>query len=256
MRDIYAESSAYGVDVQDHNRPGQVNRYITIDGVHVKNCEVAVRTANSDFGHRGLTIRNVSGEGWRVGEQQPGELNRAASTPKTLAGRTRTATGRGSPTSGGSLVQGWRPIHVRNTADVLIENVRIHGCPSEPCLFVETSRNVTVRNVSFVDGDHDGASMLVQDVDDMLIDNVVFRGAERPEYGIRYRIVSDRRFRALRIRNVLAADVRIAGILLENASDSGSLDSYLVSDNVSVIQIRLEAERSLERNNLEPRLHK
>ena len=26
--------------------------------------------------------------------------------------------------------------------------------------------------------------MLVQDVDDMLIDNVVFRGAERPEYGI------------------------------------------------------------------------
>ncbi len=254
VRDIYAESCAYGVDVQDHNRPGQVNRHITIDGVHVKDCEVAIRTANSDFGHHGLTIRNVSVEGVREGGQRSGDLNRATSTPRTPAGRP--AAGQQPPrrgtSSNRSLVNDWRPIHVRNTADVVIENVRIYGCPGEPCLFVENSTNVTVRNVSFVDANHSGASMLVQDTSDLLIDNVVFRGAKKPEYGVRYRIVSDEHFRALRIRNVLAEDVRTAGIVLENASESGTLDSYLLSDNVSVIQIDLEAEQGLERNNLKP----
>ena len=94
--------------------------------------------------------------------------------------------------------------------------------------------------------------MLVHDASDILIDNVVFRGTKQPEYGIRYRIVANEQFRALRIRNVLAKDVRTAGIVLENASESGSLTSYVVTDNVSVVQVELEAERSLVRNNLEP----
>ena len=235
VRDIYAESCAYGVDVQDHSQPGQVNRHILIEGVHVRDTPIAVRTALSDFGHHGLTIRNVSGEDWPV---EPGE------PPGT------TPIGRGAPDR--SLIKTWRPIHIRNISNVLIEDVRIHGCPREPCLLIENSDNVTVRDVSFVDGSHDGASMLVHDASDTLIDNVVFRGTKQPEYGIRYRIVANERFRALRIRNVLAKDVRTAGIVLENASESGSLTSYVVTDNASVVQVELEAERSLVRNNLEP----
>ena len=61
VRDIYAESSFYGVDIQDHSQPGMINRQILIDGVQVKDCVTAVRTANRDFGHNGLTIRNVTG---------------------------------------------------------------------------------------------------------------------------------------------------------------------------------------------------
>jgi hypothetical protein len=252
VRDIYAESCAYGVDVQDHNRPGQVNRHITIEGVFVKDTPVAVRTANSDFGHRGLTIRNVSGEDWPAEDEQlgdPGELNRATSTPHTPVGTT--PIGRGA--AGNSLVKGWRPVHIRNTADVVIENVRIDGCPSEPCVLIENSDNVTVRNVTFTNGDHDGASMLVQDANDTLIDDVVFRGTRQPEFGIRYLVVSNERFRALRIRNVSAEDVRTAGIVLENVSESGSLASYIVTDNVAAIQIEVDAEHGLLHNNLAPR---
>ena len=94
VRDVYAESSFYGVDVQDHSREGMVNRQILIDGVQVKDCVTALRTANRDFGHNGLTIRNVTGVDFRADER-------------------------------------WRPLHVRNTSNVVIENVRIEGGPPD-----------------------------------------------------------------------------------------------------------------------------
>ena len=123
IRDIYAESSFYGVDVQDHNNSGQVNRHIVIDGVHVKDCVLAIRTANSDFGHDGLTIRNVGGTDWRNDE-----------TVERPAGRDPVQVR-------------WCPLHVTNTVNVLIENVRIHRCPSAPCVLIQNSDNVTLRNL-------------------------------------------------------------------------------------------------------------
>ena len=214
VRDIYAESSFYGVDVQDHDREGQVNRHVVIDGVHVKDCTVAIRTANSDFGHDGLTIRNITGTDWRKGE--------------------------------------WSPLDIRNTANVLIDNVRIHRCPGEGSVTVRNSDNVTLRNLTFTDCGNDGAPLLVEDANNVLIDNVVFQGAAQPEYGVLYRVRSDSKFRGLRIRNVLAEDVRSVGIVLENVSSSGGLESYLITDNISTIRADLKADQRLVRNNLAP----
>jgi hypothetical protein len=89
IRDIYTESCRYGVDVQDHKRPGKINRYIIIDGLHVRNTYMAMRTANRDFGHDGLTIRNVTGTDWPADAKEP--------------------------------------FQVRNTSNVLIDNVRKTG---------------------------------------------------------------------------------------------------------------------------------
>ena len=80
IRDVYAEGCRYGVDIQDHNRPGQINRHIIVDGLHVRNSYMAVRTRNHDFGHDGLTIRNVTGSDW----------------PPMLPSRSRSATRRTS----------------------------------------------------------------------------------------------------------------------------------------------------------------
>jgi hypothetical protein len=193
VRDFYAEGCNYGIDLQDHNRPGQINRTVIIDGLHVKNTNMAVRGANHDFGHNGLTIRNVTGSDWPAG----------ATAPFT----------------------------VRNTT-----NVRLYGCPAGPCLQALNSDNLTLRNVTLIDADHDGPGVLVEDSDNALIDNVVISGSKQPQFGVVYRVKSNQRFRGLRIHNVFAPDAREAGIVVENSSDSGAIDAPDISGNVGVVR--------------------
>jgi len=214
VRDIYAESSLYGVDVQDHSQEGMINRHILIDGVQVKDCVAAIRTANRDFGHDGLTIRNVSGEDFREDDR-------------------------------------WRPLNVRNTRNLLIENVRISGGPANaPWLVVENSDNVTIRNITLVDANHEGPAVVVEDADHALIDNVVFTGQSRPDRAIEYRVRADERFGGLRIRNVVASGTKSAGIALSNLSKSGTLDSYAITDNMATVKADLEAKSRIVEGNL------
>ena len=213
VRDIYAESSFYGVDVQDHSREGMINRQILIDGVQVKDCVTAIRTANRDFGHDGLTIRNVSGERFRADDR-------------------------------------WRPIHVRHTRNLLIENVRISGGPADaPWLVVENSDNVAIRNVTLVGASQEGPVVVVEDANNALVDNVVFTGEEGPDRAIEYRIRADERFGGLRIRNVVASGTKSAGIALSNLSKSGGLDSYAITDNMATVKAELEANLRIVEGN-------
>ncbi len=213
VRDVYAESSMYGVDVQDHSRPGMVNRHIVIDGVQVRGCVTAIRTANRDFGHDGLTIRNVSGDDFRSEGQ-------------------------------------WSPVHVRNTRNVLIENVRLAGGPQDrPWVYVQNSDNVTVRNVTLVEAGTDGSALVVEDADNVLVDNVVITGEKQPKRGVEYRISSDETFDGLRIRNVVAPGAEEAGIVVENLSQSGGLGSYMITDNIATVEAEAASERgTVERN--------
>ena len=219
VRDVYAESSHYAVDVQDHGREGMINRHIIIDGVNVKDCEVAVRTANADFGHDGLTIRNVSGVDFRQDDR-------------------------------------WSPLHIKNTRNVLIENVRIHHAPgargsNAPSVLIQNSDNVTIRNLTVINAANDGAAVLVEDSNHTLIDNVVFESAEaRPRHGIVYRVRANEQYRGLRIRNVVAEDVRSEGIVLENLSESGRLDSYMITGNLSTVRDKVKGRHAVVRDNL------
>jgi len=122
IRDVYAESCLYGVDIQDHKRPGQVNRFIIVDG---------------------LTIRNVTGTDWPADATEP--------------------------------------FQVRNTKNVLIDNVRLHGCPVSPCMRIRNSDNVTLRDVSFVDGGHDGPALGIEDSNNVVTDNVETVRTEFPD---------------------------------------------------------------------------
>ncbi|MFO7775127.1 MAG: hypothetical protein R6W89_04955 [Candidatus Hydrogenedentota bacterium] len=62
FRNIYAEDSVYAVDVQDHGDPSHRNRNLLGENIQAVRCSHAVRTANRDFGHTGLTLRNVTAE--------------------------------------------------------------------------------------------------------------------------------------------------------------------------------------------------
>ena len=214
VRDIYAESSMYGVDVQDHSRPGMVNRHILIDGVQVRDCVTAIRTANRDFGHDGLMIRNVSGADFRSEGQ-------------------------------------WSPVHVRNTRNVLIENVQLAGGPqTRPWVFVQNSDNVTVRNLTLVEAGTDGPALVLEDVDNALVDNVVVTGEKQPKRGVEYRIIADGAFGGLRIRNVVAPKALEAGIVVENRSQSGRLDSYAITDNIATVAVESATPMGIVERNL------
>jgi hypothetical protein len=203
VRDIYAEGCRYGVDIQDHNLKGQVNRHIIIDGLFVKNSQMAVRTGNHDFGHDGLTIRNVTGTEWAVGKEPPFRLD--------------------------------------NTSNVHVENVRLYRCPIGPCMQIRNSDNVTLRDISFIDGGHDGPALLIEDGQHVLIDNVIISGAQQPQFGVVYRVISDEKFGGLRIFNVLAPDVRETGIVLENLSKSGQLETYQLGGNMGTVSTDIPA---------------
>ncbi len=214
VRDVYAESSFYGVDVQDHGREGMINRQILIDGVQVKDCVTAIRTANRDFGHNGLTIRNVTGKDFREDDR-------------------------------------WRPLHVRNTSNVVIENVRIQGGPQRaPWVVVENSDNLTLRNVTLVNASQNGAALVVEDANNALLDNIVITGELQPGRGVEYRIRADERFGGLRIRNVVAPAVKEIGIALENLSKAGGLQSYLITGNMATVKAELTASKRLVEGNL------
>lgn len=214
VRDVFAEGGFYGVDVQDHGREGMVNRQILIDGVQVNDCVTAIRTANRDFGHSGLTIRNVTGTNFRESDR-------------------------------------WRPLHVRNTSNVVIENVRLEGGPRRaPWILVQNSDNLTVRNVILVNASQDGAALVVEDSDNALIDNIVIAGERQPGRGVEYRLQSDRHLGGLRIRNVVAPNVREIGIALEDRSEDGVLESYLITGNMATVKAELAAKSRLVEGNL------
>ena len=96
----------------------------------------------------------------------------------------------------------------------------------------------------------EGAALVVEDSDNALLDNIVIAGEQQPGRGIEYRIRTDRKLGALRIRNVVAPDVKEVGIALENLSKDGSLESYLITGNVATVKAELTAGRHLVDGNL------
>jgi hypothetical protein len=65
-----------------------------------------------------------------------------------------------------------------------------------------------------------------------------------------YRVASDEAFENLQVHNVTARGLRPAGILLENTSKGGSLDYYILSDNLATVVDRIQGPHSVIRNNL------
>src|SRR5204863_6134339 len=62
VRKVYAESSVYAIDVQDHKQPDQVNRNVVIEDIFALRCKHAIRTANSRQGHSNLTVRDITAQ--------------------------------------------------------------------------------------------------------------------------------------------------------------------------------------------------
>ncbi len=196
VRDIYASNSVYAVDVQDHKKPGQVNRNITIENVYAVKCRHAVRTNNRPLGHENLTIRNVTAE--------------QCSIPLRI-----------SNTEHVTLV------------NMRIFDHKISDEPFPPVLILNC-HGVFVRDVVVKNSDYSGPALALVDSDDVAIDGLTLQGQNQNlTSGVGYLITTNAAFSGMRISHVSARNVRDGGIVLESQNSGGTLSDYLISENLA-----------------------
>ncbi|MBN1675766.1 MAG: hypothetical protein JXR37_32280 [Kiritimatiellae bacterium] len=214
VSNVYGEATGYGVDVQDHRRKGQVNRHITVTDVHVKDSACAVRTVNHPLGHDGLTIRNVLGEGkWDNSDS-------------------------------------WRPVHVQNTANVVIENVRIRDYTRPHAVLLRNCDTVAFSGAAVENSRNPGPAVLIADCNDVRLEGAALSGVDDVlETGILCRIDSSETFRNLRIHGVRAPGAKSAGILLDRGPGGGTLDGYVVTGNVARVVDRIRGRHAVVAEN-------
>jgi hypothetical protein len=208
VRKVYAEDSLYAVDVQDHGKPKQVNTNVVVQDVYAVRCKHAIRTANRPHGHANLTIRDIISE-------------------ECIA-----------------------PIRISNTDNMVLQNVRISNHKEQnPPISVWNCAGISIRDITFSDTAYDGEAILLKDCDETLIDGVALRDETATlASAIVFRITSDRVFTGLRIANVLAPEVKEAGIILERKA--GTLKDYVISGNLAQVKDGIQGQRAIITNNM------
>ncbi|MCB1123381.1 MAG: hypothetical protein KJT03_17645, partial [Verrucomicrobiae bacterium] len=111
VRNVYAEDCVYAVDVQDHRRECASNTNVTLENIHAVNCKHIVRTANSERGHAGLTLRNVTGQHCELPVYIHNTESVSISSLK-ISGHTSSEN---------------PPIRFRNCQNVVLDNVEIES---------------------------------------------------------------------------------------------------------------------------------
>ncbi len=222
VRKVFAESSVYAIDVQDHGKPAQTNRNVVIEDVYARDCRHAIRTANRPQGHKGLSMRNITAE-------RCVEPIRISNTAGVYLSNVR-----------------------------IVDHQARQERPRAPISFRDCD-GVSVRDVTVQNSSHSGAALLIEDCDQTLVDGFTLKGQSATlANAVLYRVTVAKTFSGLRIRNVAALRCRQAGIRLEvrhsdeeNALNPfGTLTDYIVAGNVARVEDNIKGERGLVENNV------
>lgn len=201
VRNIYADTSRYGVEIQDHERQGQVNSDIVIEGVHVSNTMAAVNFNLSDYGHGNITIRDIAGDSW----------------PEHREDRFRDSS----------------PVDIRNVGDVTVDNVHITDNDNRPAMAIRDSDGLMVRNVFVANkGESAYPSILITDVSNLFLDGVNVRSEEAMEAVVAYRLSGSEEARNVQISGISTTHEETAGIMLERDSPKATLGHYTITNNL------------------------
>lgn len=130
VRNIYAEDSRYALDIMHDHGKDQINRNHYAENIHAVRCIEAVRTANHDSGHVGLTLRNITAENCVMA------LNVSNIIGVTIDGV------RVIDHQGGSL------INISNVHGLIIRDVSLlSGNLNEPAIQIRNSTNTRVEDL-------------------------------------------------------------------------------------------------------------
>ncbi len=212
IRDIYASNSVYAVDVQDHKKPGETNRNITVENVYAVKCRHAVRTNNRDLGHQNLTIRNVTAEQCAI------PLRLSNTEHLTLE-------------------------------NVRVLNHQISEEPYPPILIYNWG--VFVRDVVVKNSNYNGPALALVDSGDVVVDGFTLQGQSNAlTSGVSYLITTNIAFSGLRISHVLARNLKNGGIVLESKNAQGALSDYLIAENLAEVVDHIHGSNGVIANNV------
>jgi hypothetical protein len=214
ISNIYGDSCRYGVCIQEH-KPGQSERNIRIEGVRLRNCQKAVCTwGNYDNENMNITIRDV------IAENVP-------SSPDHM------------------------PLELEHIDNLTVDNITLVGCGKAPKISIQNCNRVNLRDIIIDQKDQKIlAAVLIEDCNDVLVDGVICRSEpNKVEHALLYRIQSNNRFQNLKVKHIVAENVINGGIALKNNSKQGSLDYYIIKDNItSVVDSVFGAHRIIKDN--------
>ncbi|MEI9865041.1 MAG: hypothetical protein WDN00_10900 [Limisphaerales bacterium] len=213
IRDIYASNSVYAVDIQDHKKPGETNRNITVENVYAVKCRHAVRTNNRDLGHQNLTIRNVTAEQCAI--------------PLRLSNTEHLTLD-----------------------NVRVLDHQISEEPYPPIL-IYNCQGVFVRDVVVKNSNYAGPTLSLVDSGDAVIDGFTLQGQSNAlTSGVSYLITTNAAFSGLRISHVSARNLKNGGIVLESKNAQGTLSDYLISENLAEVVDHIHGSNGLIANNV------
>lgn len=249
VRDIYASNSVYAVDIQDHKRPGEINRNITIENIYAIRCRHAIRTNNRDVGHHNLTIRNVTAEQCSI-------PLRISNTERVTLDNIRVLD---------HDIQIGVPFPLANNGQPVLDNgekldhaIRNLERPDPkinagafPPVFVFNCQGVSIRDVVVKNSNYNGPALALVDSGDVIVDGFTLQGESNAlSSGVKYIITTNRAFSSLSISHVSARHVKEGGIVLESKTSAGTLSDYLVSDNLAEVVDLIHGKNSLVVNNI------
>lgn len=221
VRKVYAEECSYAIDVQDHKRPGQVNRNIVIEDVLAVRCRQAIVTNNHrHLAHLNLTVRDATALDCAV-------PFRFSHTANLQLSNLRVAYSAGVPAvpPPGELLRA-PLIHLNNCRGVTLRDVVIEG----------TTRAVP--------------AVLLEDCDEAVVDCVALRrSASGPTHAVVFRLATAGAYSGLSVTNVRAGPAN-AGILLERLGQEAiTLTDYRIAKNSSPVTDRIRGERGIVSDN-------
>lgn len=222
VRKVYAEGCSYAIDVQDHKKPGQINRNIVIEDVYAVRCKQGIVTNNRRLGHLNLTIRDVTVQDCAVALRLSHTDNLQLSNIRIL----------GEGGQGGLAL-------TREQQDA-------------PLLHLLDCRGVTVRDVVVENTTRRAPALLLEDCNEVLVDGVRVQGAKTQlAHAVSYRVTTPETFSGLRIANVVARNLAGAGIALERVGKKpGALTDYRIVGNLATVEDNIKGARAVVADNL------
>lgn len=213
VRNVYAENSVYGIDVQDHGKPLQINTNVRIEGVTAVDCTHILRTANNPHGHAGLTIRDA------VGVRCTFPLKLSNTQDLTLEN-----------------------IHITDQPG-----------GDKPPISITKSEGVSVRDVVLRGNAHTGPGLLIENSDNVRVDGVaLLGGANALANAVLIRATDDHVLSGLRVHGVVSGAINGTGILLEKAGEKATLSDVVITGNGATVEDQFKGDRTVIEDNTAP----
>lgn len=193
VRKVYANQSAYAVDVQDHRREFQVNQNIVLEDIFAIDCKMGLRTANADYGHHNLSVRNITA----IRCDWPIDISHTSQV-----------------TLENVIIQG-------------------HASEKNSPVKIENCHGVTVENVKIINTTFAGPALHIINSSKMLVNGLIIGGNNPALTNpVIYEINDGNKYQGLILNNVIASEGLKGGILFKANDSAGNLSKAKVSNSL------------------------